>query len=155
MLTWCGAAVVLDPSREIGPMVQAFRQRKMGHHVVTLDPADPAAGAFNVLDWIDTAAPEAETNVEATVNWICGETRGHVTSGAEFFGESGKALIACLLADMLWDPQVAPEHKTLKQLRRTLVTPEGEMRERPFCPTASANATGRTPSSSSSICVPV
>ena len=130
MLTWCGAAVVLDPSREIGPMVQAFRQRKLGHHVVTLDPADPAGGAFNVLDWIDTAAPEAETNVEAAVNWICGETRGHVTSGAEFFGESGKALIACLLADMLWDPQVAPEHKTLKQLRRTLVTPEGEMRDR-------------------------
>jgi type IV secretion system protein VirD4 len=130
MLTWCGAAVVLDPSREIGPMVQAFRQATLGHHVVTLDPADPMAGAFNVLDWIDIAAPEAETNVEAAVNWICGETRGHVTSGAEFFGESGKALIACLLADMLWDPQVAPERKTLKQLRRALVTPEGEMREK-------------------------
>jgi type IV secretion system protein VirD4 len=130
MLTWRGAAVVLDPSREIGPMVQAFRQATLGHHVVTLDPADPTAGAFNVLDWIDIAAPEAETNVEAAVNWICGETRRHVTSGADFFGESGKALIACLLADMLWDPQVAPEHKMLKQLRRALVTPEGEMRDR-------------------------
>jgi type IV secretion system protein VirD4 len=130
MLTWSGAAVVLDPSREIGPMVQAYRQTTLGHHVVTLDPADPTAGAFNVLDWIDIGAPEAETNVEAAVNWICGETRGHVTSGAEFFGESGKALIACLLADMLWDPQVAPEHKTLKQLRRALVAPEGEMRDR-------------------------
>ena len=31
---------------------------------------------------------------------------------------------------MLWDPQGAPEHKTLKQLRRALVTPEGEMRDR-------------------------
>jgi type IV secretion system protein VirD4 len=130
MLTWRGSAVVLDPSREIGPMVQTYRQAALGHHVVTLDPADPAAGAFNVLDWIDIAAPEAETNVEAAVNWICGETRGHVTSGAEFFGESGKALIACLLADMLWDPQVAPERKTLRQLRRALVTPEGEMRDR-------------------------
>jgi type IV secretion system protein VirD4 len=130
MLTWSGSAVVLDPSREIGPMVQTYRQATLGHHVVTLDPADPAAGAFNVLDWIDIRAPEAETNVEAAVNWICGETRGHVASGAEFFGESGKALIACLLADMLWDPQGAPEHKTLKQLRRALVTPEGEMRDR-------------------------
>src|SRR6185503_5063528 len=130
MLTWCGAAVVLDPSREIGPMVQAFRRQKLGHHVVTLDPAAPGSGAFNVLDWIDIGSPEAETNVEAAVNWICGETRGQVTSGAEFFGESGKALIACLLADMLWDPHVTPANKTLKQLRRTLVTPEGEMRER-------------------------
>jgi hypothetical protein len=87
------AAVVLDPSREIGPMVQGFRQ-SLGHQVVPLDPADPAAGAFNVLDWIDTASPEAETNIEAVVNWICGETRGQVTSGAEFFRDSGKGLIA-------------------------------------------------------------
>jgi type IV secretion system protein VirD4 len=61
MLTWHGAPVVLDPSREIGPMVQAHRRENLGHRVVTLDPADPPAGAFNVLDWIDIAAPEAET----------------------------------------------------------------------------------------------
>lgn len=129
MLTWHGAAVVLDPSREIGPMVQSYRRENLGHRVVTLDPADPSAGAFNVLDWIDIAAPEAETNIEAVVSWICGEPRGQVTSGAEFFRESGKALIACLLADMLWDPHVPPAQKTLKQLRRVLVTPENEMRE--------------------------
>jgi type IV secretion system protein VirD4 len=130
MLTWRGAAVVLDPSREIGPMVQDYRRQALGHRVVTLDPADPAAGAFNVLDWIDIAAPDAETNVEAAVNWICGEARGQITSGADFFRESGKGLIACLLADMLWDPALPAERKTLKQLRRVLVTPEPEMRER-------------------------
>lgn len=130
MLTWRGAAVVLDPSREIGPMVQDFRQTTLGQRVVTLDPADPAAGAFNVLDWIDIAAPEAETNVEAVVNWICGEARGQITSGAEFFRESGKGLIACLLADMLWDTDLAPERKTLRELRRVLVTPEPELRAR-------------------------
>lgn len=129
MLAWTGAAVVLDPSREIGPMIAGFRQTQLGHHIVTLDPADPAAGAFNALDWIDPATPEAETNVEAAVNWLCGETRGQITSGAEFFRESGKGLIACLLADMLWDPRRTPAQKTLKQLRRALVTPEGEMRE--------------------------
>jgi type IV secretion system protein VirD4 len=128
MLTWHGAAVVLDPSREIGPMVAGFRQSQLGHRVVTLDPADPSAGAFNVLDWIDIAAPDAETNVEAAVNWLCGETRGQVTSGADFFRESGKGLIACLLADTLWDPKRAREQKTLKHLRRMLVTPEDDMR---------------------------
>jgi type IV secretion system protein VirD4 len=128
MLTWRGAAVVLDPSREIGPMVQDFRQATLGHRVVTLDPSNPAAGAFNVLDWIDTAAPEAETNVEAAVNWICGEARAQITSGADFFRESGKGLIACLLADMLWDPKLAPATKTLRHLRRMLVTPEDDMR---------------------------
>jgi type IV secretion system protein VirD4 len=108
MLTWRGAAVVLDPSREIGPMVQAFRQ-SLGHRVVSLDPGEPAAGAFNVLDWIDVTSPEAETNVEAAVNWICGEPRGAITAGAEFFREGGKGLIACLLADLLWDRELAPE----------------------------------------------
>jgi type IV secretion system protein VirD4 len=109
-------------------MVQDFRHRTLGHRVVTLDPADPAAGAFNVLDWIDITAPDAETNIEAVVNWLCGETRGQVTAGADFFRESGKGLIACLLADMLWNQEIPPARKTLKQLRRLLVTPEGEMR---------------------------
>ena len=85
MLTWCGAAVVLDPSREIGPMVQAYRQEKLGHHVVTLDPADPGFRGVQRARLDRHHSPEAETNVEAAVNWICGETRGQVTSGAEFF----------------------------------------------------------------------
>jgi type IV secretion system protein VirD4 len=130
MLTWTGAAVVLDPSREIGPMVQDLRRATLGHRVVTLDPADVGGGAFNVLDWIDIAAPDAETNVESVVNWICGEARAQITSGAEFFRESGKGLIACLLADILWDPDLAPERKTLRELRRVLVTPEPELRTR-------------------------
>jgi type IV secretion system protein VirD4 len=128
MLTWRGAAVVLDPSREIAPMVEGFRQTQLGHRVVTLDPADPGGGAFNVLDWIDIATPEAETNIEAVVAWICGEIRGQSSAGAEFFRESGKGLIACLLANMLWDPKLGPERKTLKHLRRALVTPEDDMR---------------------------
>ena len=36
LLTWTGSAVVLDPSREIGPMVTAFRRQRRGHSVVTL-----------------------------------------------------------------------------------------------------------------------
>jgi type IV secretion system protein VirD4 len=35
LLTWTGSAVVLDPSREIGPMVTAFRRQWLGHSVVT------------------------------------------------------------------------------------------------------------------------
>ncbi|MBN8900107.1 MAG: type IV secretory system conjugative DNA transfer family protein, partial [Rhodospirillales bacterium] len=35
LLAWTGSAVVLDPSREIGPMVAAFRGQALGHRVVT------------------------------------------------------------------------------------------------------------------------
>ena len=75
----------------------------------------------------------AEGNVEAVVGWICGEAghgrSGRVTSGAEFFKDSGKALVACLLADMLWDLNLDAEEKTLRRLRQVLVTPEARMRD--------------------------
>ena len=132
LLTWRGSAVVLDPSREVAPMVARHRERDMGHQVVTLDPAQAGngGGSFNALDWIDPASPLAESHVEAVVGWISGEARGQITSGGEFFRESGKGLVACLMAHMLWDPAREPGEKTLHELRRLLVLPEDEMRKK-------------------------
>lgn len=133
LLTWTGSAVVLDPSREIGPMVTNLRQARMGQRVVTLDPSGTggAAGGFNALDWIDTASPLAEANVEAVATWLVGEpARGTARGGSEFFRDMGRSLIACLLADLLWDERLKARDKTLRQLRRVLVTPEAAMRQR-------------------------
>lgn len=134
LLAWTGSAVVLDPAREIGPMVSACRAGKLGQRVVTLDPgADaPARGGFNALDWIDPAGPLAETNVEAVAAWLAGEPArgGGGSGGAEFFRDMGRSLIACLLADLLWDPALDRAEKTLRRLRQALVTPEAGMRER-------------------------
>lgn len=151
LLTWTASAVVLDPSREIGPMVAHVRQTRMGQRVITLDPSGgerttndtltrgtptsstspsgaPSDG-FNALDWIDIASPLAEANVEAVATWLVGEpARGTGAGGSEFFRDMGRSLIACLLADLLWDGNLAPGDKTLKQLRRVLVTPEADMR---------------------------
>jgi len=129
LLSWTASAVVLDPSREIAPMVERFRRERLGHRTITLDPSVPQVDGFNVLDWIDTTSPLAEANVEAVVGWITGETKGRVTSGAEFFRESAKGLIACIIADTLWDPAMPDEEKTLAHVRQVLVTPEGEMRK--------------------------
>ena len=129
LLTWIGSAVVLDPSQEIGPMVVRYREQTLGHKVVTLDPATASACGVNVLDWIDTASPLAESHVAAVVGWITGETRPGTSSSGEFFKGSGQDLVACLLADMLWDPTIAPERKTLRTLQRQLVTPEDGMRK--------------------------
>ena len=41
LLTWTGSAVVLDPSREVGPMVARYRRQHLGHRVALLDPAGP------------------------------------------------------------------------------------------------------------------
>jgi hypothetical protein len=66
LLTWTGSVVVLDPAAELGPMLEAAR-RGMGHRVFILTPDHAAACGFNVLDWIDTASPLAETDVRAVV----------------------------------------------------------------------------------------
>ena len=129
LLTWTGAAVVLDPSQEIGPMVAEHRRQVMGHNVVTLDPATAKTIGVNVLDWIDTASPLAESHVAAVVGWITGEVRPGTSGSGEFFKGSGQDLVACLLADLLWDPTLPVERKTLRALQRRLVTPEDQMRE--------------------------
>ena len=128
LLSWTGAAVVLDPSREMGPMLRDYREQALGHQVVTLDPFAAGSG-FNVLDWIDTASPAAENHVDAVVGWISGEARPADGGSSKFFGGRGRALIRCLLADLLWDPAVQPEQKTLRTLRQRLVTPEDQMRD--------------------------
>jgi len=128
MLAWTGSAVVLDPSREIGPMVSAFRRRRLGHAVVTLDPATAGASGVNVLDWIDTTSPLAGSHVDSVVNWVTAESREGASDGSAFFKGSGRDLIACLLADLLWDPALPPRQKTLRALQRRLVTPERKMR---------------------------
>ena len=128
LLSWTGSAVVLDPSREIGPMVAEHRRQAMGHTVVTLDPATARTTGLNVLDWIDVTSPLAESHVAAVVGWITGEIRPGTSGSGEFFKGSGQDLVACLLADLLWDPELAPERKTLRALQRRLVTPEDQMR---------------------------
>jgi type IV secretion system protein VirD4 len=95
----------------------------MGHRVFFLSPDPAQATGFNVLDWIDIASPMAETEIGAVVEWMCGHTPAD-DSTSEFFKGRGKALIACLLAHMVWDPKLPAEQKTLKTLRSAVVTPE-------------------------------
>ena len=130
LLTWTGSAVVLDPSREIGPMVTDYRRQTLGHQVVFLDPATAKQSGINVLDWIDIGSPLADSHVDAVANWITTEHREGTAGSGEFFKGSGRDLIICLLADLLWDPALPLERKTLRTLQRRLVTPEKQMRER-------------------------
>jgi type IV secretion system protein VirD4 len=84
---------------------------------------------FNVLDWIDITSPLAATNVLSVVDWICGDRpTGGKDKANEFFEARGRALVACILSHMLWDPDMPAELKTLRSLRIGLATPENEMR---------------------------
>ena len=127
LLTWTGSTVVLDPAAELGPMLEAARQR-MQHRVFILSLDHSAACGFNALDWIDIASPLAETDVRAVVEWICG-TPAAADATAEFFESRGKALVTCLLANMLWDPALPPGRKTLRTLRAGVAAPESKLRD--------------------------
>jgi type IV secretion system protein VirD4 len=126
LLTWTGSAVVLDPSGELGPMLAGAREA-MGHAVHQLDLR--AGIGFNVLDWIDITSPLAATNVLSVVGWVCGDGPiGGKDKTNEFFEARGRALVACILSHMLWDPDMPAELKTLRSVRIGLATPENEMR---------------------------
>jgi type IV secretion system protein VirD4 len=128
LLQWFGSAVVLDTSGEVGPMLHATREA-MGHQVAVLDPYRSADCGFNVLTWINTRSPLAETFIGSVVEWLCGSLPSGSDANTSFFHDQGKNLVACLLADILWDPTLQPLERTLRLLRQRVATPEDELPE--------------------------
>ena len=114
VLTWTGSSVILDPSTELGPMLDAalHRQRKRVVHIgiPNDESGKPPVSGFNVLAWIDIAHAEAELHVRSVVSWIYDESAAaQATPGrAEdpFFAPMGRTLVTCLLAHLVWsDPE--------------------------------------------------
>jgi type IV secretion system protein VirD4 len=127
-LHWTGSMVVLDPSEELAPMLEADRHR-LGHRTFVLSPDRAAACGFDALGWIDINSPIAETDIASVTEWICGPPPPRADATAAFFASKGRALITCLLAQMLYDSALPPELKTLKALRAGLSFPESVLRD--------------------------
>ena len=103
-------------------------RRRMGHDVRLLKLGGDEG--FNVLDWIDADSPELTTNIKSVVQWICGDGSTEGSSGNdEFFKSRGRALVGCLLAHQLADPDLAPDLKNLATLRSGLAIPVDRMRD--------------------------
>lgn len=66
--------------------------------------------------------------MQTVVQWVCGDTKQDGGNDA-FFKDSGKELVTCLLAHMLWDDTLDDSEKTLRTLRAAIVTPENELRK--------------------------
>jgi type IV secretion system protein VirD4 len=123
LLYWPSSAVVLDPSAEMGGMLE-HALREDGKTVHLLNPE--TAKGFNALDWIDINRPLAAMDVRAVIAWVFppDEQKGVQTDA--YFSPSGKALATCILAHLLWSTRPA-EEKTLATFRTLVVTPEAEM----------------------------
>jgi Type IV secretory system Conjugative DNA transfer len=94
---------------------------------VALNPEDHNSASFNALDWIDTFSDRALIDIQAVVGWLCGETPGERYD--DYFKHAARALLGCLLADIVFDPALPPERKTLTLLRQRVALPIPELKE--------------------------
>lgn len=138
ILHWLGSSVILDPSRELGPMLDgALRaQGKNVYHVGIQSPKDLVMTGIDVLGWIDVTHPEAEAHIRGVVSIIYDEEAASKGAKADdpFFMPMGKTLVTCILAHMLWthdDERRQPDGnvaaRTLATLAAGLSIPENEM----------------------------
>lgn len=84
-LNWSGSLVVLDPSKEVAPMVSDARDAQ-DRIIHTLNPDRPELG-FNVVDWIATSN-NPEESVAATASWLMTEIPSVSTGSDDFFRNS-------------------------------------------------------------------
>ncbi|MGH7779274.1 MAG: type IV secretory system conjugative DNA transfer family protein [Candidatus Binataceae bacterium] len=125
-LEWRSGLVCLDPSGEVLQAVHRAR-RAMQHRVVALDPERQDSGSLNVLDWIDSSSDRALLDVQAVVGWLAGETPGERYD--DYFKHAARALLACLLADLIFDPAIPTDRKTLALLRDRVSRPIPDLKQ--------------------------
>ena len=125
-LEWRGGLVCLDPALEVFPRVYIAR-RNMSRRIVTLNTESRYSDGFNALDWIDTSSDRALLDIQSVVAWLCGETLGERYE--DYFRHAARALLGCLLADILFAPEIAPRQKTLALLRERVSLPMPELKE--------------------------
>ena len=132
ILEWTGSSVILDPSTELGPMLDAAlrAQGKTVAHIGVFsgDDTRPPATGINVLAWIDIAHPEAEIHVRTVVSWIYDSATTPAAARTEdpFFAPMGRELVTCLLAHLLWTDDGMVD-KTLASLAMGISVPETDM----------------------------
>ncbi|MBX9700463.1 MAG: type IV secretory system conjugative DNA transfer family protein, partial [Acetobacteraceae bacterium] len=126
LLIWRKSRVVMDPSAELGPMLEGVLS-DMGQQVVQLRVGD--GSGFNVLAAIDTDEPLAEMKVRAVAQRVVGPLPSRADDNAQRWKAAGRDIVTALLAHMMWDDTVPPEEKTLRRLRRGVALPEPELRD--------------------------
>ncbi len=130
LVRWPHSIITLDPSNELAPMTIAAR-KKMRRDVIVVSPNDPESSGFNVLSWIDPETPEADDNVASVVQWIAGDDQMRAGGGDNhFFISQGRALVTCLLSDLVFDPYLPESQRTLRTFRERLTESETAVKER-------------------------
>ena len=125
--SWPTGLVVLDVKGEVHDRVAKLRE-KMGRRVVALRPGDPSSASFNVLEWIDPATDKALMDIRRVTTWLMGESASEDTaSSSAYFRDTAAGMVATVIADVVFDPDLAPAQKNLRTVRRLLSMPQPEL----------------------------
>jgi type IV secretion system protein VirD4 len=127
-LTWGGPLIVLDPSREVAPLVSNHRE-EAGRRVRILDPRNPATG-FNALDWVGQYGGTKEEDIASVASWIMSDSGRESGVRDDFFRSSGLQLLTAMIADVCLSGHTPQEQQTLRQVRSNLAEPEPQLRKR-------------------------
>ncbi|OWZ90567.1 Ti-type conjugative transfer system protein TraG [Sinorhizobium sp. LM21] len=127
-LKWGGSVVILDPSKEVAPMVSNHR-RDADRDVFVLDPMAPETG-FNALDWVGRFGGTKEEDIASVASWIMSESGGVRGVRDDFFRASALQLLTALIADVCLSGRTDKADQTLRQVRKNLSEPEPKLRER-------------------------
>ncbi|MCZ7450265.1 Ti-type conjugative transfer system protein TraG [Agrobacterium rhizogenes] len=127
-LKWGGALIVLDPSSEVAPMVEAHR-KAAGRRVHILDPRNPATG-FNALDWVGQYGGTKEEDIASVASWIMSDSGRASGVRDDFFRASGQQLLTAIIADICLSGHTPEDQQTLRQVRANLAEPEPKLRQR-------------------------
>jgi type IV secretion system protein VirD4 len=113
-LTWCDPLVYLDPSGEVAAVTAGYRRRlNCGRKVVVLAPGN--GHGVNILDWIDPAREaEAVNKIQTVGNWFA-DLRARVGENS-FFEHRAVDLIRCMVAGVIFDPELDAEERTIAEV---------------------------------------
>jgi len=122
------SCVVFDPKRELADQSERVRSRH-GKTVHRLDPNGSEIRGFNALEWIDMSAPSATADVYEVANWIIGDSLSQTTESAgAHFQSLAKNLLHAVLLDLLVNPDIEEQNKTLATLGKRVGLGEDDMR---------------------------
>jgi type IV secretion system protein VirD4 len=127
LLEYEGSMLVIDPKGQ-NAAVTAARRRAMGQEVLILNPFGlhglPSAG-FNPLSILDPAGDDLNRD-SATLAEALIVFGGH---GDSHWTDSARELVQALIIDVVTNPALPDDRRTLAEVRRMLTLPQGALAE--------------------------